>query len=37
MIHEYEKINWAIVYKIVTIHLQDFRQFSKQIIEKIEG
>ena len=27
-VHEYDKINWDIVYAIVTIHLDEFRQFA---------
>ena len=30
-LHEYEKMNWSIVYQIVTRHLNDFREFAKQI------
>jgi uncharacterized protein YutE (UPF0331/DUF86 family) len=36
MVHEYEKVDWAIVYKVATIHLDDFRKFSSQIIKKVE-
>ena len=29
--HEYDKLNWDIVYKIATDHLEDFREFSRII------
>jgi len=32
-VHEYEKINWDIVFKIVTIHLEDFRQFAREVLK----
>lgn len=32
-IHEYEKINWAIVYSIATERLSDFKVFAKIISE----
>ena len=32
-IHEYEKINWAIVYTIATEGIGDFRIFAKTISE----
>lgn len=32
-IHEYEKINWAIVYSIATERLSDFKVFAKTISE----
>ncbi|MDX2504268.1 MAG: DUF86 domain-containing protein [Gammaproteobacteria bacterium] len=32
-IHEYEKINWAIVYAIATERMVDFRVFAKTISE----
>lgn len=31
-VHTYQEIDWEIVYRIITIHLDDFRDFSKQII-----
>lgn len=31
VIHEYEKINWAIVYSIATKGLDDFRLFAKAV------
>jgi uncharacterized protein YutE (UPF0331/DUF86 family) len=27
-VHEYDKINWDIVFAIVTVHLNEFRQFA---------
>lgn len=35
-VHAYQEIDWAIVYCIVTEHLDDFRAFAKQIL-KITG
>jgi uncharacterized protein YutE (UPF0331/DUF86 family) len=32
-VHAYDKINWEIVWKIVTEHLQYFSKFTKEIIE----
>ena len=32
-IHEYEKINWAIVYTIATERISDFKVFAKTISE----
>jgi uncharacterized protein YutE (UPF0331/DUF86 family) len=34
-VHEYEKINWAIVRKILTDHLKDFREFGR-IVEALK-
>lgn len=31
-VHDYEDINWAMVYAICTQHLQDFRDFAQQIV-----
>ena len=28
-VHEYDKISWTIVYRIVTIHLEDFKAFAR--------
>ena len=33
-VHEYEKIDWEIVYKIITERLDDFRQFARKALEK---
>jgi uncharacterized protein YutE (UPF0331/DUF86 family) len=30
-VHNYEAINWAIVYAIATMHLQDFREFAEAV------
>ncbi len=30
-VHEYQKIDWLIVYKIVTEHLGDFKDFARQV------
>ncbi len=31
-VHEYSTINWDIVFSVATTNLDDFRQFSKEII-----
>ena len=33
-VHEYDKINWQIVYLIATKHLEDFKQFAR-IVESL--
>ncbi len=33
-VHSYHAINWAIVYSIIDRHLEDFRQFAKEISAK---
>lgn len=33
-VHNYEAINWAIVHKIATSHLDDFRLFAHAIMRK---
>lgn len=30
-VHNYEAINWAIVFAIATMHLQDFREFAEAV------
>lgn len=30
-VHEYDKINWEIVYKILTLHLDDFRHYAQKL------
>ena len=30
-VHNYEAINWAIVFAIATMHLQDFRKFGEAV------
>jgi uncharacterized protein YutE (UPF0331/DUF86 family) len=32
-VHAYQEIDWAIVYRIITEHLDDFRDFSRQILK----
>ena len=34
MVHEYEKMNWAIVHRIATEHLKDLKNFGAQVIQK---
>ncbi len=34
LVHEYEKIDWAIAFKIATTHLEDFKSFARQIVAK---
>ncbi|MGV6809600.1 MAG: type VII toxin-antitoxin system HepT family RNase toxin [bacterium] len=34
-VHDYQKINWFIVYLICTQHLQDFHDFAQAIIHHI--
>lgn len=31
-VHTYQDIDWHIVYKIITEHLNDFRAFAKQVL-----
>jgi len=33
-VHEYQKIDWEIVYTIITENLDDFRKYSKNIVKK---
>lgn len=33
-VHEYDKVNWDVVYSILTKHLNDFRKFAR-VIEKL--
>jgi len=35
-VHAYQEIDWIIVYCIITIHLDDFRDFSRQILKIID-
>lgn len=35
-VHAYQEIDWNIVYRIITEHLNDFRDFAKQIMDRIE-
>jgi uncharacterized protein YutE (UPF0331/DUF86 family) len=32
-VHAYQEIDWAIVHRIITEHLNDFRDFAKQIMK----
>jgi uncharacterized protein YutE (UPF0331/DUF86 family) len=32
-VHAYQEIDWDIVYRIITEHLNDFRDFARQILE----
>jgi uncharacterized protein YutE (UPF0331/DUF86 family) len=36
-IHEYDKVDWNIVFAITHQHLEDFRNFLKQIFEWMEA
>jgi len=35
-VHAYRDIDWSIVFSIITEHLADFKQFTTQILQKIE-
>lgn len=35
-IHEYEKIDWLIVFKIITEHLHDFSDYARVVVEWME-
>lgn len=35
-VHAYQEIDWVIVFRIATEHLEDFREFAKQILQAIE-
>jgi len=35
-IHQYEKINWAIVFSIATVKMSDFKAFAKVISELLK-
>ena len=35
MVHEYEKIDWQIVFRITENHLEDFKSFVRQVLTKI--
>lgn len=35
-VHEYSSIDWEIVYSVVTKNLDDFRTFSREIVEWVE-
>lgn len=31
LVHEYTEIDWNIVFKVATVHLEDFRSFAKEV------
>ncbi len=35
-VHNYEKINWDIVYKIATLHRNDFSDFARAVMAHVE-
>ena len=35
-VHAYQEIDWLIVYRIITEHLDDFRDFARQILKLIK-
>jgi uncharacterized protein YutE (UPF0331/DUF86 family) len=35
-VHAYQEIDWEIVYRIITEHLSDFRDFSRQILTAVK-
>ncbi len=35
-VHEYQMIDWDIVYSVITKHLDDFKTFAKEILESID-
>ena len=36
VVHAYQEIDWNIVYRIITKHLDDFRDFSRQVLAFID-
>lgn len=36
LVHAYQEIDWNIVYRIITEHLDDFRDFSRQVLAFID-
>ncbi len=36
-VHNYEAINWHIVYAIATCHLDDFKEFSGAVVRSMQG
>lgn len=32
-VHEYQKVDWLIVYRITTVHLDDFKMFARQVLD----
>ena len=37
VVHAYQEIDWNIVYRIITEHLDDFRDFSGQILAFVDS
>jgi len=35
-IHEYDNINWEIVYSIISNHLDDFREYAREVFQWLE-
>ena len=35
-VHAYQAIDWLIVYRIITEHLVDFREFARQILKMVD-
>ncbi|MGM0601031.1 MAG: type VII toxin-antitoxin system HepT family RNase toxin [Candidatus Rifleibacteriota bacterium] len=35
-VHTYQQLDWEIVYQIATRHLEDFKEFARQIIKAAE-
>ena len=35
-VHAYQKMDWAIVYSIITERLDDFRSFARQVLAEVE-
>ena len=35
-VHAYQEMDWEIVYRIITEHLDDFRDFSRQIVKAVK-
>ena len=36
-VHTYQAIDWRVVYRIITEHLEDFSVFARQIIDRVEN
>ncbi|MEA2109034.1 MAG: DUF86 domain-containing protein [Pseudomonadota bacterium] len=36
VVHAYQEIDWKIVYRIITEHLDDFRDYARQILKFID-
>lgn len=35
-VHAYQEIDWQIVYRIITEHLDDFRNYARQILKMVD-